>query len=129
MDGETLTQPATGASGVISTGNTTYVSVNDVSGVFDVINPVVGQTTRVQATVQEINGPFAIIGANSGASAEILVIVNDRVLTTLAVNSSVGAINTLNVANVSGSFTYNSVIVASNSSTNATITTVEIQAY
>lgn len=129
MDGETLTQPATGASGVISTGNTTYVSVNDVSGVFDVINPVVGHTTRVQATVQEINGPFAIIGANSGASAEILVIVNDRVLTTLAVNSSVGAINTLNVANVSGSFTYNSVIVASNSSTNATITTVEIQAY
>lgn len=129
QNGEIITQPATGASGTISTGNTTFVSINDVSGVFDSINPVVGANTRVQATVEDVNGPFPIVGAESGARAEILVIESDKVLTTLTVNSSVGAINTLNVANVSGNFTYNSVIVGSNSTTNATITTVEIQAY
>jgi hypothetical protein len=100
-----------------------------VSGTFDIINPIVGQTSNVQADVTAIEGPFAIIGAESGANAEIINIQYDKVLTTLTVNSSVGAINTLTVANVAGQFTYGSVVVGANSSTNAAITSVEIQAY
>lgn len=129
MDSEVITQPATGAYGTLSIGNTSYISVNDVSGTFNAINPIVGQASGVQADVTLIEGPFAIIGATSGANAEIIAIQEDRVLTTLAVNSSIGAINTLTVANVAGQFTYGGVIVGANSSTNATITSVEIQAY
>lgn len=128
-NGETVRQPATGAQGTLALGNTTYVTINDVSGTFDTINPIVGSTSGVQADVSSVNGPFAIIGATSGANAEILTIQYNRVLTTLTVNSSVGAINTLTVANVAGQFSYNGVITASNSSTNATITSVELQAY
>jgi hypothetical protein len=128
-NGETIRQPATGAQGTLALGNTTYVTINDVAGSFDIINPIVGSTSGVQADVSSINGPFAIIGATTGANAEIIAVQYDRVLTTLTVNSSVGAINTLTVANVAGQFSYNGVITASNSSTNATITTVEIQAY
>ena len=126
---EIITQPATGAQGTLALGNTTYITINDVSGTFDTINPVVGSTSGVQADVSSINGPFAIIGATTGANAEIIAVQYNRVLTTLTVNSSVGAINTLTVANVAGHFTYNSVIQAANSSTNATITSVELQAY
>lgn len=126
---EIVTQPATGAQGVLALGNTTYVTINDVSGTFDNINPIVGANSGVQADVASINGPFSIIGATTGANAEILTIQYNRVLTTLTVNSSVGAINTLTVANVAGQFTYNSVITAANSSTNATITSVDLQAY
>lgn len=128
-NGEIITQPATGARGTLAIGNTTYVSVNDVSGQFNTIDPIVGSTSKMQADVASINGPFAIIGATTGANAEILTIEYDRVLTTLAVNSSVGAINTLVVANVAGQFTHSGVVVGSNSSTNATITTVELQSY
>lgn len=128
-NGETITQPATGASGTIALGNTTYISINDVSGTFDTINPILGSNSGVQADISSINGPFAIIGATSGANAEIIAIQSDRVLTTLTVNSSVGAINTINVANVAGQFTYNGVIVGANSEANATITAIEVQSY
>jgi len=128
-NGEVITQPATGAAGTLALGNTTYVSVNDVSGIFDTINPIVGQSSGVQADVASINGPFAIIGATTGANAEILTVEYDRVLTTLQVNTSVGAINTLTVANVAGQFTYGGVIAGSNTTANATIATIEVQAY
>ena len=128
-NGEVIKQPATGATGTLALGNTTYISVNDVSGSFDIINPIVGQTSGVQADVSSINGPFAIIGATTGANAEILAVQYDRVLTTLAVNTSVGAINTLTVANVAGQFTYGGVVLGSNSAANATIATTEVQAY
>lgn len=128
-NGEVIRQPATGAQGTLALGNTTYVSVNDVSGIFNTIDPIVGSTSGVQADVSSINGPFAIIGATTGANAEILTIEYSKVLTTLTVNSSVGAINTLTVANVAGQFTHGGVVVGSNSSTNATITSVEVQSY
>lgn len=128
-DSEVIIQPATGASGTLSLGNTSYISVNDVSGSFNNIDPIVGQTSGVQADITGIEGPFAIIGVDSGANAEILSIQFDKVLTTLIVNSSVGAINTLTVANVAGQFTYGGVVVGANSTANAVTTSVEIQAY
>lgn len=128
-NGEVVTQPATGARGTLAIGNTTYISINDVSGTFNTIDPIVGSTSGVQADVSSINGPFAIIGATTGANAEIITVEYDSVLTTLAVNSSVGAINTIVVANVAGQFTHSGVVVGSNTSTNATITTVELQSY
>jgi hypothetical protein len=103
-DGETITQPATGASGTLSLGNTSSISVNDVVGTFNNIDPVFGGTSGVQAGVSRISGPFSIIGATSGANAQIGVIQSTRVTTTLNVNTSVGALNTFGISNVSGQF-------------------------
>lgn len=128
-NGEIITQPATGASGTIALGNTTSISVNDVTGTFNTINPIVGSTSGVQADVSNIDGPFSIIGATSGANGDIGTIQSDRVTTTLVVNSSIGAINTITVANVAGQFVSSGSITGANSEATATITSVEIQAY
>lgn len=129
LDGETISQPATGATGTLSLGNTSSISVNDVSGTFNTIDPIFGGTSGVQADVSRISGPFSIIGAESGANAQIGVIQSTRVTTTLDVDTSVGALNTFGISNVSGQFLYNSTVVGVDSLANGTITTVQIQAY
>lgn len=129
QDGETITQPATGATGTLSLGNTSTISVNDVTGIFNIIDPIFGSNSGVQADVSRINGPFSIIGANSGANAQIGTIQSTRVTTTLDVDTSVGALNTFGISNVSGQFLYNSTLVGVDSLANGTITTVQIQAY
>ena len=130
QDGEILRQPSTGAQGYVNIGNTSTVSVGNTSGTFNPSSgPVIGMTSGVQATVSRVNGPFSIYGSTSGANAVITAIEQTSVVTTLAINSGIGALNTFGVANVSGQFLYNSTVLGANSSANATIVSVEIQAY
>jgi hypothetical protein len=129
LNGEIIFQPATGATGTLLLGNTSVISVTDVDGTFITAEPIFGSNSGVQANLSRVEGPFSIIGVDSGANGEITGIDSYKVNITLQVNSSIGALNSMDVSNVAGHFTYGDVVVGSNSGANGTITTVSIQAY
>ena len=129
VDGEGIFQPATGAIGTLALGNTSSISINDVDGSFITEEPIFGNTSGVQANISRIRGPFSIVGVDTGANGEIIGIDSYEVLTTLQVNGSIGALNSMDIANVAGHFTYTSTIEGANSGANGVITTVSMQAY